>query len=70
MTDSAPIYTNFEGGVRDEKTQIFWSKFSKKMTKNAFLACFFIILPAAQKMWSKWGLFGDLEELRKSIWST
>ena len=36
--------------------------------KNSGL--FFQVLPAAQKNWSKWGLYNDLGELRKSIWST
>ena len=30
----APIYTNFEGGARAEKTQFFWSKFSEKCLKT------------------------------------
>ena len=37
----APIYTNFEGGARAEKTQFFWSKFSKKCLKTPFLTLFF-----------------------------
>ena len=46
----APMYTNFEGGARAEKTQFFGQKFSKKCLKTPFLACFFKILPAAQKI--------------------
>ena len=65
----APLFTNFEWGARAKKTG-FWSKFSKNCLKTPFLACFFKILPAKQKIWSKWGLFSDLGELRKSIWST
>ena len=36
-----PIYTNFEGGARAEKTQFFWSTISKKFQKTLFLARFF-----------------------------
>ena len=33
--------TSFEGGVRAEKTQFFWSKFFKQCLKTPFLACIF-----------------------------
>ena len=62
----ARIYTNFEGG-RAPKNAFFWSKFSKKCSKMAFLTCFFKELPAAQKIWPKHGLFTALGELGKSI---
>ena len=52
------------GEVRAEKT-IFFSNFSQKCLKTPFLACFFINLSAAQKFWSKWGLYSDLGELQK-----
>ena len=39
-----------------------------KVPKNAFFGLFFFkSLPAAQKIWQKWGLSGDLQELKKSI---
>ena len=66
----APIYTKNEEGAR-RKNAIFWSKFSKKVPKNAFFGLFFFQkLPAAQKFWPKQGLFNDLGELEKSVWST
>ena len=65
----APIYTNFEG-ERAPKNAIFLSTFSKKSLKTTFLACFLKNLPALQKIWSKWGLYSDMGELRKSIWSS
>ena len=52
----APTYTSLEGGARAEKTQFFGEIFPKKWPKNAFLACFFEILPAAQKFRAKQGL--------------
>ena len=67
---SVPICTNFEGGVLVEKTRFFWSKFSKKSLKTPFFGLFLKILPADQKFCPKQGLFNDLEELGKSIWST
>ena len=45
---SAPIYTNFEGGARAEKTQFFGLNFPK-VPKTPFLACLFKILPAVQE---------------------
>ena len=65
----APIYTNFEGGVRAKKRN-FLVKIFHKVPKNAFFGSFFKILPAAQKILPKQGLFSVLEELGKSIWST
>ena len=56
--------------ARRKKNAIFWSKFSKKCLKTPFLACFFKILPAAQKIWPKLGQNRALGELEKSIWST
>ena len=47
----APIYTNFEGGARAEKTRFFSQNFPK-MPKNAF-RLFSKNSPAAQKNWSK-----------------
>ena len=35
------------------KAQFFWSKFSKNCLKAPFLACFFKILPATQKLYPK-----------------
>ena len=68
---SAPIYTNFKGGTNAKKTQFFGQPFTKNFLKLPFLACFFFkFLPVAQKLWSEWGLYSDLGELRKSIWST
>ena len=53
-----PIYTDFWGGGgrgdRAEKNAIFWSKLFKNCLKMPFLACIFKILPAAQKVSSKW----------------
>ena len=56
MVPLAPINTDFEGGARAEKTQFFWSKFSKNCSKMPFLACLFKFLPAAQNIWPKQGL--------------
>ena len=61
---SAPIYDNFEGGAR-RKNAIFCSKVFKNCIKTPFLACFLKKLTAAQKIWSKWGLYSYLGELKK-----
>ena len=37
----APIYTNFEEDRAPKKTQIYWSKFSKKCPKTAFYLFFY-----------------------------
>ena len=64
----APIYTNFEGGARAEKTRFFEKKNFQKVPKNAFFGLFFFkILSAAQKFWPKQGLFGAFGELRKQF---
>ena len=43
-----------------DSNQAFLSKFFKKEFKLPFLACFFFTnLPAAQKVWSKRGLYKD-----------
>ena len=65
----APIYTNFEGGERVEKTRFFGQNFPKCL-KTPFLDGFFNILPAAQKIWPKQGLNRAKGELEKSFWST
>ena len=62
----APIYTNFEGGAHAKKTRFFNQIFQKSVLKR-FLAYFFKILPAAQKIWPKPGLFSAWGELGKSI---
>ena len=67
----APIYTYFKRGARAKKKRIFFSsKFSKKYLKTPFFGLFFKILPAAQKILPKQGLFSILGELGKSIRST
>ena len=67
----APIYTNFEGGVRAEKKRDFLVTIFQKVPQKAFLGLFLKKkLPAVQKIWSKWGFYRDLGALRKSIWST
>ena len=43
---------------------------SDRVRIKLILACFFKVLPAAQKFWQKQGLCISLRELRKSIWST
>ena len=51
----SPMHNKFEG-ERAPKNANFRSKFSKKCLKTPFLACFFFKnLPAAQKIWLKWG---------------
>ena len=57
-------------GERTPKKSDFWSTFFLKWKKKHFLACFFEILPAVQKIWPKQGLFIALGELEKSNWST
>ena len=47
-----PIYTNFEGGARAEKTQFFYKNF-QKVPKNALFGLFFKTSPAAPKIWPK-----------------
>ena len=42
---SAPIYTNFEGGGGAPIKRNFLVNIFQKVPKNAFLACFFKILP-------------------------
>ena len=59
-----PIYDNFEGGAR-RKNAIFCSKVFKNCIKTPFLACFLKKLTAAQKIWSKLGLYSYLGELKK-----
>ena len=44
----ALIYTNFEGERAPKKRDVL-VKIFEKVPKNAFLACFFKILPAAHK---------------------
>ena len=61
MLLKAPLYTNFEGGARAEKTR-FMYKILQKLFKNAFLAYLFKNLPAAQKVWSKWCRFEILKK--------
>ena len=58
----APKYTNFEGGARAEKMQIFVNIF-QKLPKKAYLA-FFKILPVAQKIWQT-GIFQCFRRARK-----
>ena len=53
------MYTNFEG-KRALKKRNFLVKIFQKVPKNAVFACFFKILPAAQKILPKQGLFNDL----------
>ena len=52
----------------------FLVEYFKKVPKNAFffkvLACFFKLLPVAQKFWANQCLFSALGELGESIWST
>ena len=68
----APIYTNFEGGgSARRKNQNILVQIFQKLPKNLpFLAYFFKIESAVQKIWSKWGLYSDLGDLRKTLWST
>ena len=47
---------NIEGSAR-QKTQFF----NQNNPKTPFLARFFKLLPAAQQIWSKWGMYTDLE---------
>ena len=47
----APVYTNFEGGARAEKTRFYGRNFPKSAQKRLF--GFFLNLNAAQKIWSK-----------------
>ena len=59
----APIYTTFEGGAR-AKNAIFWSKLHNKCLKmRVFQGLFFKILPAAQRILPKPGLFSASGEL-------
>ena len=60
MAPLAPIYTYFKG-ERAPKKRNFLVKIFQKVPKNAFLACFFKILPAAQKFGPKHGLLSDWE---------
>ena len=53
MAPLAPICTNFEGERAPKKITIFWTKFSNKCPKTAFLTCFVLSLPVAQKKMSK-----------------
>ena len=53
---SAPIYTYYKRAACAQKTR-FFGKLFPKVSKNAFLACFFKILTAAQKVLPKQGLF-------------
>ena len=52
----APIYTYFEGGARVKKVRFFSQHFPKIYLRR--------------RMLSTWGLYSDLGELRKSIWSS
>ena len=65
----APNHINLEGGAQ-AKTRNFVVKIFQKVSTNALFCLFFFFknLTAAQKNWSKWGLYSDLRELRKSIW--
>ena len=47
----APVYTNFEGGARAEKTRFYGRNFPKSAQKRLF--GFFLNSNAAQKIWSK-----------------
>ena len=47
------------------KKRDFKVKSFQKVSKNAFLACFSQVLPAAQNIWPKQGLFSALEKLEK-----
>ena len=60
----APTYTNFESATK--KNVIFWSRFTKKMPKTTFSACFFKILLSEQKFWPKQGPCSASGELGKS----
>ena len=66
----APIYTNFEGGARAEKTRFFLSKFSNA-SKNAFLVLFFQNFASGAEILAKTGSFysahSALGYLEKSI---
>ena len=63
----APIYINFEGGARAEKTRFFGQHFPKNAKKRFFFLTYFVkILPAAQKFWPKQDFCTALEELEKS----
>ena len=67
----APIYPNFEGGARAEKTR-FLVKIFQKVPKNGMfgLLIFLKNLPAGQKISSNYSLYSGLGELKKSIWLT
>ena len=56
---------NLKGGARAKKRN-FPIKIFQKLPENAFLACFFKNLPAAQKFWPKQGLFTALQGSRKT----
>ena len=65
-----PVLNNFERGARAEKKRIFFGQnVPKKCLKTPFLACFFKILPAAQKFGPKQGPFSALGDLGKSLLS-
>ena len=55
---------------RAPKKRDFLVNIFQEVPKNVFLASFFKILPAAQTIWAKQGLFSALGELGKSFWST
>ena len=57
----APMYTYFEG-ARAKKRNVLVNIF-QKMLKNLFCGLLF------SESWSKWGLYSDLRELRKTIGS-
>ena len=60
------------GGARVKRKHNFRPKFFKKVPKNAFFGLFFfsIICLRRRKFGPHGGLYSDLAELRKSIWST
>ena len=55
----APLYTNFEG-AHAKKRNVLVNTF-QKVLKNLFCGLLF------SEIWSKWGLYSDLRELRKTI---
>ena len=69
---TAPLPQNkltLRGGGGAKKRKFFVQIFPKNAKKNLFCGLFSKILPAAQQFWPKQGLFRDLGELGKPIWS-
>ena len=64
-----PMYFNFEGGARAEKTRIFGQNISKKCLKRLF-GLLFSKFCLRRKNYGQNSLFSAAGELGKSIWST